>query len=232
MAKLTKKAKQFAELVTKGKLYGIADALAILRQTASKKMKETVEVAIQLGIDARKSDQMVRGATTLPSGNGKTIKVAVFAQGDSAKQAEEAGADQVGLEELAKQFESGKINVDVVIATPDCMAVVGKLGQILGPRGLMPNPKTGTVTADVATAVKNAKSGQIRFRTDKNGIIHGGIGKIDFEDAALQMNINSLVSDLKKLKPPSAKGMYIQKIFLSTTMGPGIEIDPSVLEAS
>jgi len=227
MAKLTKRARQFQEKIEAGKTYSFDEAAALLKELSTVKFEETVDVAINLGVDARKSDQVVRGATTLPNGTGKTVRVAVFAAGDNAEAAKEAGADVVGMEDLAEQMKAGDIDFGTVIATPDAMRVVGALGQVLGPRGLMPNPKTGTVTPNPAEAVKNAKAGQVRFRTDKNGIIHGGIGKISFEAKALQENLEALVADLKKLKPASSKGVYLQKLVVSTTMGPGIQVDAS-----
>jgi len=227
MAKLTKRARQFQEKIEAGKTYSFDEAAALLKELSTVKFEETVDVAINLGVDARKSDQVVRGATTLPNGTGKTVRVAVFAAGDNAEAAKEAGADVVGMEDLAEQMKAGDIDFGTVIATPDAMRVVGALGQVLGPRGLMPNPKTGTVTPNPAEAVKNAKAGQVRFRTDKNGIIHGGIGKISFEAKELQENLEALVADLKKLKPASSKGVYLQKLVVSTTMGPGIQVDVS-----
>jgi large subunit ribosomal protein L1 len=206
-------------------------AVKFLKELSTVKFNETVEVAVNLGIDSRKSDQAVRGATTLPFGTGSDVRVAVFAQGDAVEKAKAAGADLVGMEDLAEQIKGGMMDFDVVIASPDAMRVVGQLGQVLGPRGLMPNPKTGTVTPDVETAVKNAKAGQVRYRTDKNGIIHGGIGKINFELEAIHGNLAALMSDLKKAKPASSKGVYIKKISLSTTMGPGITIDQVSVES-
>lgn len=229
MAKLSKRIKSFREKLEPGKLHSIVDALKLLKECATAKFVESVDVAIKLGIDARKSDQNVRGATTLPHGTGKEVRVAVFAQGDNAAKAEAAGADIVGFEDLAEKVKKGEMNFDVVIATPDAMRIVGQLGQILGPRGLMPNPKVGTVTADVTTAVKNVKAGQAQYRTDKNGIVHAIIGKASFEPKALQENLEALLADLKKVKPASAKGTYLKKIVLSTTMGPGITLDVSSL---
>lgn len=225
MAKLTKRAKAIAEKVKPGKHYAIEDAVVLLSELSTVKFKESIEVAVNLGVDPRKSDQVIRGASVLPNGTGKDVRVAVFAQGENAEKAKAAGADIVGFDDLAAAIKGGEMNFDVVIATPDAMRVVGQLGTILGPRGLMPNPKVGTVTADVATAVRNAKAGQVRFRTDKNGIIHGAVGKVDFEPAAIKQNIEALVSELKRLKPSSAKGIYFKKISLSTTMGPGLQID-------
>lgn len=230
MAKLTKRQKQIAEKVEALKTYSIDDAVALLSSLPPVKFKETVEVAFNLGVDPRKSDQVVRGATVLPNGTGNTVRIAVFAQGAAAEAAKEAGADLVGMEDLAEQVKAGEMNFDVVIAAPDAMRVVGMLGQILGPRGLMPNPKVGTVTPDVATAVKNAKAGQVRFRTDKNGIIHAGVGKIDFSADAIRGNIEALIADLKKLKPSSSKGIYMKKVTLSSTMGPGLAIDLTTLD--
>jgi|TARA_B100000767_G_scaffold272294_1_gene299639 large subunit ribosomal protein L1 len=230
MTKLTKRAKAIAEKVELGKMYSISDAATLLNELSTVKFKESIDVAINLGIDARKSDQAVRGATTLPNGSGKDVRVAVFTGGANAEAAAAAGADIVGMEDLAEEVKKGNMNFDVVIASPDAMRVVGQLGQILGPRGLMPNPKTGTVTPDVAAAVKNAKAGQVRYRTDKNGVIHGAIGRVGFETKAIKENLEALLADLRKAKPASAKGVYLKKISLSTTMGPGLSIDPSSLE--
>jgi len=229
MAKLSKRKKLFKEKVDPVKFYPIEEALGLLKELANTKFNQTVEVAINLGVDARKSDQAVRSATVLPNGTGKTTRVAVFAQGDNAAKATAAGADVVGFDDLAEQIKGGDLGFDVVIATPDAMRVVGRLGTILGPRGLMPNPKVGTVTMDVETAVKNAKAGQVRFRTDKGGIIHAGIGKIDFDVDKLKENLNALMADLLKAKPSSAKGVYFKKVSISSTMGPGISIDQSSL---
>lgn len=231
MAKLTKKAKLISEKFNSSKSYTVAEAVSLLTELASAKFKESIDVSVNLGVDPRKSDQVVRGSTLLPHGTGKTVRVAVFAQGDNATKAKDAGADIVGFDDLAESILAGNMDFDVVIASPDAMRVVGKLGQVLGPRGLMPNPKVGTVTADVATAVKNAKAGQVRYRTDKKGIIHGGIGKIGFDAVAIQGNIEALISDLKRAKPASSKGIYVQKIVLSSTMGPGIVIDQSSINA-
>ena len=231
MAKLTKKAKAINAKIDSTKSYSIAEAVALLTEFASEKFKESIDVAVNLGVDPRKSDQVVRGSTLLPHGTGKTVRVAVFAQGENATKAKEAGADIVGFDDLAESITAGNMDFDVVIATPDAMRVVGKLGQILGPRGLMPNPKVGTVTADVAGAVRNAKAGQVRYRTDKKGIIHGGIGKIGFDAASIQGNLEALISDLKRAKPASSKGIYVQKVVLSSTMGPGVLIDQSSLTA-
>ena len=231
MAKLTKKAKAISAKIDSTKSYSIAEAVALLTEFASPKFKESIDVSVNLGVDPRKSDQVVRGSTLLPHGTGKTVRVAVFAQGENATKAKEAGADIVGFDDLAESITAGNMDFDVVIATPDAMRVVGKLGQILGPRGLMPNPKVGTVTADVAGAVRNAKAGQVRYRTDKKGIIHGGIGKIGFDAASIQGNLEALISDLKRAKPASSKGIYVQKVVLSSTMGPGVLIDQSSLTA-
>ncbi|MET1218992.1 MAG: 50S ribosomal protein L1 [Glaciecola sp.] len=231
MAKLSKRMRNIREKVVAGKEYEINEAVALLKELSTAKFAESVDVAINLGIDARKSDQNVRGATVLPNGTGKDVRVAVFTQGAAAEAAKEAGADIVGMEDLAEQVKKGEMNFDVVVASPDAMRVVGQLGQILGPRGLMPNPKTGTVTPDVATAVKNAKSGQVQYRNDKNGIIHASIGKIAFDEKAIAENLNALIEALKKAKPSSAKGTYIKKVSLSTTMGAGVALDQSSLES-
>jgi large subunit ribosomal protein L1 len=231
MAKLTKKQQAIAAKIDSTRSYAIADAIVLLNEFASPKFKESIDVSINLGVDPRKSDQVVRGSTLLPNGSGKDVRVAVFAQGDNATKAKDAGADIVGFDDLAESIAAGNMDFDVVIATPDAMRVVGKLGQVLGPRGLMPNPKVGTVTADVATAVKNAKAGQVRYRTDKKGIIHGAIGKIGFNADAIEGNLDALIADLKKAKPASAKGIYIQKVVLSTTMGPGVQIDHATFKA-
>lgn len=225
MARLSRRLRGFKEKVDPTRAYPFAEAVTLLKDLSTAKFNETVEVAVKLGVDARKSDQAVRGATTLPHGTGSDVRVAVFTQGDAAEKAQAAGADLVGMDDLAEQVKGGMMDFDVVIASPDAMRVVGQLGQILGPRGLMPNPKTGTVTPDVETAVKNAKSGQMRYRTDKNGIIHGAIGKITFEPDAIRGNLEAVVADLKKAKPAAAKGVYLRKITLSTTMGPGVTID-------
>lgn len=229
MAKLSKRQRAINEKVDTNKQYGIEEAVALLKELSSVKFPETFDVSINLGVDPRKSDQVVRGATTLPHGTGKDVRVAVFAQGANAEAATAAGADIVGMEDLAEQVKAGQMDFDVVVASPDAMRVVGQLGQILGPRGLMPNPKTGTVTPDVATAVKNAKAGQVRYRAEKGGIVHGGIGKISFDAQAVKENLEALVNDLKKSKPSTAKGVYLKKIALSTTMGPGLVIDQSSL---
>jgi large subunit ribosomal protein L1 len=230
MAKLSKRQKAIREQVDSTKQYGIDEAVALLKALPKPKFAETVDVAINLGIDPRKSDQSVRGATTLPHGTGKSVRVAVFTQGANAEAAKAAGAEFVGMETLAEQIKGGMMDFDVVIADPAAMRVVGQLGQVLGPRGLMPNPKTGTVTPDVVTAVKNAKAGQVRFRADKGGIIHGGIGKISFDAKALKENLEALIADLKKIKPSTSKGVYLKKVSLSTTMGPGLNLDLSSLE--
>ena len=230
MARAGKRLKAIREQLEPGKAYPIDDALNLLKSSSKVKFKESVDVAIRLGVDPRKSDQNVRGSTVLPNGTGKSVRVAVFAQSDNADKAREAGADVVGMDDLHDQIKEGDMAFDVVIATPDAMRVVGKLGQLLGPRGLMPNPKVGTVTPDVETAVKNAKAGQVRYRTDKAGIIHTTIGKVDFELDALKGNLHALITDLVKLKPASSKGTYLQKVALSTTMGPGVQVDRATLE--
>jgi len=230
MTKLSKRIRAIRDKVEIRKHYSIHDAVALLKEVSSVKFSEVVDVAVNLGIDPKKSDQAVRGATTLPHGTGKNVRVAVFAQGDAAEAARESGADLVGMEDLAEDIKAGNMNFDVVIAEPAAMRVVGLLGQVLGPRGLMPNPKTGTVTPDVTTAVKNAKAGQVRYRIDKNGIIHGAIGSLNFDASALKENLEALILDLKKAKPASAKGVFLSKITLSTTMGPGLIIDQASLE--
>ena len=229
MGKLSKKQKAIAEKLDSAKTYSVEEAVSLIAEFASPKFKESIDVSVNLGVDPRKSDQVVRGSTTLPAGTGKDVRVAVFAQGDNAEKAKAAGADIVGFDDLAESIQGGNLDFDVVIATPDAMRVVGKLGTVLGPRGLMPNPKVGTVTPDVESAVHNAKAGQVRFRTDKNGIIHGGIGKVGFEGEAIKSNLEALLADLKKAKPSSAKGVYIKKVVLSSTMGPGVQIDQSSL---
>ena len=229
MAKISKRQKLINEKIEPGKQYSIDDAVALLKEVSNVKFSEGVDIAVNLGIDAKKSDQVVRGATTLPHGTGSDVRVAVFTQGENAEKAKAAGADVVGMDELAESVKAGNLDFDVVIASPDAMRVVGQLGQVLGPRGLMPNPKVGTVTPDVATAVKNAKAGQARFRTDKNGIIHACIGKVAFEPNAIKENAEAIIADLKRLKPSSAKGVYLKKISVSSTMGPGIAIDQSSL---
>ncbi|MCE8021906.1 50S ribosomal protein L1 [Halomonas sp. MCCC 1A11036] len=227
MAKLSKRAQMIREKVDATKAYSLEEAVALLAELSTVKFKESLDVAINLGVDPRKSDQVVRGATVMPNGTGKDVRVAVFTQGANADAAKEAGADVVGMDDLAEQVKKGQLDFDVVIASPDAMRVVGQLGQILGPRGLMPNPKVGTVTPDVATAVKNAKAGQVRFRTDKNGIIHTTLGKVDFDADAIRGNLEALVADLKRLKPSTSKGIYFKKVTLSTTMGPGLTLDHS-----
>jgi len=229
MAKLSKKQQKIREKIKPNHLYSVTDAIAILKEFTSSKFRESVDIAVNLGVDPRKSDQVVRTSTNLPKGTGKTVRVAVFAQGDNATKAKNAGADLVGFEDLAEQIKAGEMNFDVVIATPDAMRIVGQLGQILGPRGLMPNPKVGTVTTNVEAAVADAKSGQVRYRTDKNGIIHCTVGKADFAAEDLLENITALMADLKKAKPSSSKGVYFKKISLSTTMGPGLPIDISTI---
>jgi len=229
MAKLTKRMRAIKEKLEPGKQYPIEDALKLLIDQPATKFVQSVDVSINLGVDPRKSDQVVRGSTVLPNGTGKTVRVAVFAQGENADKASKAGADIVGFEDLAEKVKAGEMNFDVVIATPDAMRVVGQLGQILGPRGLMPNPKVGTVTPDVTTAVKNAKSGQVRYRTDKAGIIHCSIGKADFNVDALKTNLAALMVDLNKAKPSAAKGVFMKKVTVSTTMGPGIQVDQATL---
>ena len=226
---LSKRKKVFREKVNAGQLYPIDDALGMAKELASAKFAESIDVSVNLGVDPRKSDQVVRGSTVLPNGTGKSVRVAVFAQGENAEKATAAGADIVGFEDLAADIKKGEMNFDVVIATPDAMRVVGQLGQILGPRGLMPNPKVGTVTADVATAVKNAKAGQVRYRTDKGGIVHCPIGKATFEVDALKENLRALLADLNKAKPASSKGIYVKRVTVSSTMGPGITVDQSTL---
>ena len=230
MAKLSKSQKAAREKVNSETAYEIDTALGLVKELATAKFAESIDVAVNLGVDPRKSDQVVRGSTVLPNGTGKTVRVAVFAQGENADKATAAGADIVGFEDLAETVKGGSMDFDVVIATPDAMRVVGQLGQILGPRGLMPNPKVGTVTADVETAVKNAKAGQVRYRTDKAGIIHCAIGRADFEVDALKENLNTLLADLKKAKPASAKGSFVKKLTVSSTMGPGVAVDRGTVE--
>ena len=229
MAKLTKKQKALQGKVETTKLYALADALALVKEAATAKFDESIDVAVQLGIDAKKSDQVVRGAVVLPNGTGKTKRVAVFAQGAKAEEAKAAGADIVGMDDLAAMVKAGDMPFDIVIAAPDAMRVVGTLGQILGPRGLMPNPKVGTVTPDVATAVKNAKAGQVQFRADKAGIIHAPVGRASFEVEQLLTNIKALIEQLNKIKPASTKGVYIRKVAVSSTMGPGVKVDVQTL---
>jgi large subunit ribosomal protein L1 len=229
MAKLTKKQKAFADKVDTNKLYAFADAMAIIKECANAKFDESIDVAIQLGVDAKKSDQVVRGAVVMPNGTGKTKRVAVFAQGAKAEEAKAAGADIVGMDDLAAEIKAGKMDFDVVIASPDAMRIVGTLGQVLGPRGLMPNPKVGTVTPDVAQAVKNAKAGQVQFRVDKAGIIHGTIGRRSFDTDKLQGNLVALMDALTKAKPATSKGVYLRKVAVSSTMGVGVRVDmPSI----
>ncbi|MES1923667.1 50S ribosomal protein L1 [Salinisphaera sp. T31B1] len=232
MAKMSKRKAAIREQIDPVKVYPVEEALELLKKLASAKFQESVEVAVNLGVNARKSDQNVRGSTVMPNGTGKSVRVAVFTQGENADKATAAGADVVGLNDLAEQVQAGEINFDVVVATPDAMPVVGRLGQILGPKGLMPNPKTGTVTADVETAVRNAKAGQVQYRTDKAGIIHCAIGKTSFDNQALIENLNALIADLKKAKPANAKGVYFKKVSLSTTMGPGLAVDPGATTAA
>lgn len=229
MAKYSKRLENIKSKVERGKSYVFSDAVQLLKELSTVKFSEAVDVSVNLGVDPRKSDQVVRGATVLPNGTGKTVRVAVFTQGPNVELAKEAGADIVGMDDLAAQVKAGELNFDVAIATPDAMRVVGQLGQILGPRGLMPNPKVGTVTPDVKTAVKNAKAGQVRYRTDKAGIIHCTLGKVSFDVNAIRENLNALLADLNKAKPSAAKGVYMQKVTISSTMGPGIMIDQSSL---
>lgn len=229
MAKLTKRQQAIASKVEAGKQYSIDEAVELLNSLPPAKFKESIDIAVNLGVDPRKSDQVVRGATTLPAGTGKTVRVAVFAQGANAEAAKEAGADVVGFDDLAESIQGGNLDFDVVIATPDAMRVVGKLGTILGPRGLMPNPKVGTVTADVAGAVRNAKAGQVRYRVDKAGIIHTSVGQVGFSVDAIRQNVEALIADLKKAKPATSKGQYLKKVTLSSTMGPGLVIDQGSL---
>ncbi|CAG8871406.1 50S ribosomal protein L1 [Pseudomonas fluorescens] len=231
MAKLTKRQKAIASKIEAGKVYNFEEAAVLLAELSAVKFTESFDVAVNLGVDPRKSDQVVRSATVLPHGTGKTVRVAVFTQGPAAEAALAAGADRVGMDDLAAEMKAGDLNYDVVIASPDAMRVVGQLGQVLGPRGLMPNPKVGTVSPDVATAVKNAKAGQVRYRTDKNGIIHTSVGKVGFEAGKLKENVEALIADLKRIKPASSKGIYVKRVTLSTTMGPGLVIDQSSLDA-
>lgn len=228
---ISKRVKSWKDKIDAEKLYAVADALQLLKECSTVKFDESVEVAVNLGVDAKKSDQAVRGASVLPKGTGKTVRIAVFAQGEQAEAAKAAGADVVGFDDLAERMQAGEMDFDVVIATPDAMPVVSKLGKVLGPRGLMPNPKVGTVSADAGQAVKNARAGQVRYRTDKNGIIHCAIGKVSFDVEALIENLEFLLSDLVKAKPSSAKGIYLKKVSLSTTMGPGIKVDQGSLSA-
>jgi len=231
MATISKRKKAAREKVDSQMAYSIDSALALVKELATAKFAESIDVSVNLGVDPRKSDQVVRGSTVLPNGTGKSVRVAVFAQGENAEKAKAAGADIVGFDDLAETVKGGSMDFDVVIATPDAMRVVGQLGQILGPRGLMPNPKVGTVTADVETAVKNAKAGQVRYRTDKAGIIHCPIGRADFEVSALKENLNMLLADLRKAKPASAKGAYVRKLTVSSTMGPGVAVDRTTVDS-
>ena len=231
MAKVSKRVRAFKDKVDRSKLYPVDDALVLLKEFATARFDESIDIAVQLGVDPRKSDQVVRGSVVLPAGTGKDVRVAVFATGEKADLAKEAGADIVGMEDLAERIKAGDMPFDIVIATPDTMRVVGTLGQILGPRGLMPNPRVGTVTPDVAVAVKNAKAGQIQYRTDRNGIIHATVGRRSFADADLKLNINALIDALIKVKPASSKGAYIRKISLSSTMGAGVRVDQATLSA-
>ncbi len=231
MARLTKRRKAAREKIEPTKAYQIDEALTLVKDLATAKFAESIDVSVNLGVDSRKSDQVVRGSTVLPNGTGKNVRVAVFAQGENADKAKAAGADIVGFEDLAEQVKAGELNFDVAIATPDAMRVVGTLGQILGPRGLMPNPKVGTVTADVETAVRNAKAGQVRYRTDKAGIIHCPIGRVDFDVPALKENLVALLVDLKKAKPASSKGAYLKKLTVSSSMGPGVSVDRASIDA-
>ncbi|MFO7578923.1 50S ribosomal protein L1 [Nitrosomonas halophila] len=225
MARISKRYQSIAQKIEPTKVYPLAEALAIVKETATAKFDESIDIAVNLGIDVRKSDQVVRGSVVLPSGTGKVVRVAVFAQGEKAKEAQEAGADIVGFEDLAEQIKAGEINFDLAIASPDAMRIVGQLGQILGPRGLMPNPKVGTVTPDVATAVKNAKAGQIQFRADKGGIVHCTVGRASFDVDALKANIIALVDALNKSKPATSKGVYLRRMAISSTMGIGVRVD-------
>jgi large subunit ribosomal protein L1 len=231
MAALSKRRKSAREKVDSNAVYAVDEALSLVKELATAKFPESIDVSVNLGVDPRKSEQVVRGSTVLPNGTGKTVRVAVFAQGENADKAKAAGADIVGFEDLAETVKGGEMNFDVVIATPDAMRVVGTLGQILGPRGLMPNPKVGTVTADVETAVRNAKAGQVRYRTDKAGIIHCPIGRADFEVAALRENLEALLADLKKAKPAASKGQYLKRLTVSSTMGPGVSVDRASVDA-
>ncbi len=228
--KTTKRLKAVAAKVDRNKVYPVADALALIKETATAKFDESVDVAVQLGIDAKKSDQVVRGSVVLPSGTGKSVRFAVFAQGAKADEARAAGADIVGMEDLAEQVKAGNLNFDIVIASPDTMRIVGALGQILGPRGLMPNPKVGTVTPDVATAVRNAKAGQVQYRADKAGIVHATIGRASFEVDALKLNLVALIDALNRAKPASSKGIYLRKLSVSSTMGAGVRVDQTTVQ--
>jgi large subunit ribosomal protein L1 len=230
MSGASKRVKVWQSKVSPQTVYPIDEALALVKGNATAKFRESVDVAVNLGIDAKKSDQVVRGSTLLPHGTGKVVRVAVFAQGQNAEKAKAAGADVVGFEDLAERMKGGEIDYDTVIATPDAMRIVGQLGRVLGPRGLMPNPKVGTVTQDVETAVKNAKAGQVRYRADKGGVVHCPIGKADFEVEALRNNLIALLNDIKKIKPPSSKGQYLKRLTVSSTMGPGVMVDQASLE--
>ena len=232
MAKVSKRAKALAEKVDRNKVYAVSDALSLVKECATAKFDESIDVAVNLGVDARKSDQIVRGSVVLPAGTGKSVRVAVFAQGEKADAAREAGADVVGFDDLAAEVKGGTINFDVCIATPDAMRVVGQLGQILGPRGLMPNPKVGTVTMDVTTAVKNAKAGQVQYRTDKAGIIHATIGRASFPVESLQQNLGALVEALVKAKPATSKGVYLRRVAVSSTMGVGVRVEPATVTSA
>lgn len=229
MAKLSKRQRAIREKVDSAQVFSAEEVFSLLKELSTVKFTESVDVSVNLGVDPRKSDQVVRGATVLPNGTGKTVRVAVFAQGANAESAKEAGADVVGMEDLAERIQGGELNFGVVIAAPDAMGVVGRLGRILGPRGLMPNPRVGTVTSDVATAVRNAKAGQVRYRTDRGGLIHCTLGKVTFEVAQLRQNLEALIGDLTKIKPAVAKGIYLKKVTVSTTMGPGLQVDLSSL---
>ncbi|WP_440997126.1 50S ribosomal protein L1 [Arhodomonas sp. SL1] len=231
MAKLSKRKQMFRERVDSTRPYAAEEAFGLLKELATARFTESVDVSVNLGVDPRKSDQMVRGSTVLPNGTGKSVRIAVFAQGANAEAAEAAGADVVGMDDLAERIQGGELDFDVVIATPDAMGVVGRLGPILGPRGLMPNPKVGTVTTDVTAAVQNAKAGQVRYRTDRGGLIHCTLGKVDFETGALRQNLEALINDLQKIKPSTSKGTYLKKITVSTTMGPGVSVDLASINA-
>lgn len=229
MAKLSKRGKELAEKVSRTEIHPVDEALALVKELAVAKFAESVDVSVNLGIDSRKSDQVVRGSVVLPNGIGKEVRVAVFTQGDNVEKAKAAGADTVGMEDLAEQMKGGDLNYDTVIATPDAMRIVGQLGRVLGPRGLMPNPKVGTVTPDVETAVRNAKAGQVRYRADKAGIVHCPIGKVDFEVSALRENLAALLLDVEKAKPSATKGQYLKRMTISSTMGPGVAVDHSTV---
>ena len=232
MAKLSKRVQALRAKVDRNQAYPVADALRLVKECATAKFDESIDIAVNLGVDARKSDQVVRGSVVLPAGTGKSVRVAVFAQGDKAEAARAAGAEVVGFDDLAEQIKAGNLNFDVCIATPDAMRVVGQLGQILGPRGLMPNPKVGTVTPDVAGAVRNAKAGQVRFRADKAGVVHCTIGKASFDAQKLNENLHALLADLQKAKPAASKGVYLKRISVSSTMGPGVQVDQASLAAT